>query len=66
MNSPKTVSVTPQEGRLLRAFRQVHREDCALLVDLVEIYAENHPASKPRLRLVSNEKRRATDTKASA
>lgn len=66
MSSPKTVSVTPQEDRLLRAFRLLNHEYKLMMVHHAEMSADRESAKKPRLSLVVNEKRRATDKEASA
>lgn len=64
--STHTMDVTPQEGRLLRAFRLMDREDKLMTVNLAEISVDRERASKPRLTIVVSEKRRSTDTEASA
>lgn len=57
---------TPEEVRLLNAFRLMHREDSGPLLYLAESYVNEQRVKKPHLRLVSSEKRRSSDAKESA
>lgn len=64
--SNQVTANTPQEDRLLRAFRSMHPEDKEIMVGFAEFRAERKPALKPSLRLIVSKKRRATDAEASA